>query len=131
MDPLLAADAVLALHAAIVAYVVGGQLAIVAGGLAGRAFVRRITFRMTHLALVGVIVAQAWLGALCPLTILEQSLRAAAGDEHYTGSFVAHWLGRWLYVDAPWWAFVAAYTAFGALVAWSWWRWPPRRGAAR
>lgn len=131
MDPILLADAVLALHAAIVAFVVGGQLAIVAGGLAGRAFVRRIAFRATHLALVAVIVVQAWLGALCPLTVLEQQFRAAGGEARHDASFVEYWLGRLLFFEAPWWAFVVAYTAFGAVVAWSWWRWPPRRRGAR
>ena len=35
------------------------------------------------------VVAQAWLGRICPLTILENSLRAKAGGQTYDGSFIA------------------------------------------
>jgi hypothetical protein len=31
-----------------------------------------------------------------------------------------------LYWDLPEAVFTAAYVAFAALVAWTWWRWPPR-----
>ena len=125
------ADAVLVLHAAIVAFVVLGQVAIVAGGLARRDFVRHRAFRLAHLGLVGFIVAQAWLGQLCPLTTLEQQLRAAAGDATYAESFVENWLARLLFFEAPWWAFVVAYTVFGAIVVASWVLWPPRRRVRR
>jgi hypothetical protein len=45
----------------------------------------------------------------------------------YTESFVAHWLARVLFYDAPWWAFVVAYTAFALLVVGLWVFVPPRR----
>lgn len=32
-----------------------------------------------------------------------------------------------IFFDAPWWAFVAAYSAFAALVLLTWWWVPPRR----
>jgi hypothetical protein len=38
-----------------------------------------------------------------------------------------HWLSRLIFFDAPWWAFVAAYSAFAALVAACWWWVRPRR----
>jgi len=122
----LAADAILAAHVAIAAFVVLGALAIVAGGLARADFVRNRRFRVAHLVLVAFIALQAWLGRLCPLTTLEQHLRERAGEAAYRESFVAHWLARLLYVEAPWWAFVAGYTMFLALVAASWFWWPPR-----
>lgn len=131
MSPALLADAVLVLHAAVVAFVVLGQVAIVAGGLARRGFARNRGFRIAHLALVGVIVVQAWLGRLCPLTTLEQSLREAAGLATHGESFVEYWLSRALFFEAPWWVFVAAYTAFGVLVAASWVLWPPHPRARR
>jgi len=31
-----------------------------------------------------------------------------------------------LYFDAPLWVFACLYSVFGALVAWAWWRYPPR-----
>lgn len=120
------ADALLALHAGIVAFVVLGTLAILAGGPAGWRWVRRWSFRMTHLALMVFIALQAWLGQLCPLTEWEQSLRSRAGQEIYGESFIEHWLSRLIFFEAPWWSFVAAYTAFAVLVALCWWWWPPR-----
>jgi hypothetical protein len=121
-----AADALLLLHAAIVLFVVLGQLLIMIGGLRGWRWIRWPAFRWIHLASIGVIVTQAWLGRLCPLTTWEQNLRALAGQETHDQSFVSHWIGVWLYWDLPAWVFVVAYTAFGLLVLASWQRWPPR-----
>ena len=129
MAPTLAAglaDATLALHVGMVAFVLSGALAIVAGGVLGWRWVRGRAFRITHLALVAVIALQAWMGRLCPLTTWEQALRNRAGQRTYGESFIQHWLSRLIFFDAPWWAFVAAYTAFAAVVACAWWRWPPR-----
>ena len=129
MAPTLAAglaDATLALHVGMVAFVLSGALAIVAGGVLGWRWVRGRAFRITHLALVAVIALQAWMGRLCPLTTWEQALRNRAGQDTYGESFIQHWLSRLIFFDAPWRAFVFAYTAFAGLVAWCWWRWPPR-----
>ena len=73
-----------------------------------------------------IVVLQAWLGRLCPLTIWEQELRRAAGQAFYEQSFVEHWIAEYLYLDLPWWVFVVSYTLFAALVIWTWWRLPPR-----
>ena len=42
------------------------------------------------------------------------------GEAFYSDSFVAHWLGRLLYFQAPAWVFACAYTVFGAVVVLSW-----------
>lgn len=125
--PALLADALLAVHAAVVVFVVLGLGLIVLGGIAGWSWVRNPWFRLTHLLTIAVVAMQAWLGELCPLTVWEQDLRRAARQATYEGSFIEHWLSRLLYVDAAWWVFIAAYTVFAALVAFAWWRWPPRR----
>jgi hypothetical protein len=122
-----AADALLVLHAAIVLFVVLGQLFIMVGGWRGWRWIRQPLFRWAHLATIGVVIAQAWLGRLCPLTLWEQNLRALARQDTHDQSFVAHWIGVWLYWDLPAWVFVVAYTVFGALVLASWRWWPPRR----
>ena len=126
----LLADAILMLHFAVVLFVVGGQLVVLVGGPLGWRVVRRFGLRLSHLALMGFIALQTWLGELCPLTVWEQSLRARAGQGQYDESFIEHWLSRLLFFEAPWWVFVAAYSAFLALVVLSWWRWPPRRMTA-
>ncbi|MEE8306228.1 MAG: DUF2784 domain-containing protein, partial [Gammaproteobacteria bacterium] len=68
----------------------------------------------------GVVVLQAWLGVLCPLTRIEVVLRARAGEAVYSGSFIAYWVERLLYYDAPPWVFSSLYTVFGVLVIASW-----------
>lgn len=128
MSPTLArplADLVLALHAGIVAFVVLGLPLIVAGGFLGWSWIRNPWFRLAHLAAIGVVALQSWLGVICPLTTLEMHLRAHAGDATYRGAFFAHWLQRLLYYEAPPWVFVAGYPLFGVVVAVSW-RFPPR-----
>jgi len=121
------ADLLLVIHALIVAFVVCGLLAIVLGGWRGWQWTRRFSFRLTHLLLVAVVAAQAWIGVLCPLTIWENALRQRAGQDGYDGSFVQHWLHQLIFYEAPLWVFTLLYTAFGALVAATWWWWPPRR----
>ena len=127
MPYLLAADAVLLLHVLFVVFVVAGLVRILAGRLMSWAWVRNWWFRVTHLAAIGVVVLQSWLGVICPLTKLEMALRDRAGDTTYAGGFVSHWLETILYYRAPAWVFAVVYTAFGALVLLSWFWVPPRR----
>lgn len=123
------ADAILSLHVGIVLFLLLGQALILIGGPLRWQWVRWPRFRYGHLGLMAFIAVQTWLGQLCPLTIWEQALRARAGQAAYAESFIEHWLSRLLFVEAPWWMFVAAYSGFFALVVFSWWRWPPQRRA--
>lgn len=125
------ADAVLAVHVAIVVFVVGGLVLILLGNRLGWQWVNRRWFRYLHLLAIGVVVLQAWLGVLCPLTTLEMWLRAEAGEAGYTGSFVQYWLQRLLYYEAPPWVFIAAYSLFGLAVLFAWWKFPPAKGSGR
>ena len=122
----LAADAILLVHALFVAFVVVGLLSIVIGYALGWSWVQNRWFRLLHLAAIALVVIQAWMGRLCPLTTLEMNLRRKAGEVDYPGSFIAHWLETALYYDAPGWVFVTAYTAFGIAVAASWYWLRPR-----
>ena len=124
---LLAADAILFLHVAFVAFVVFGFVLILVGKLRSWSWVRNPWFRWAHLASIGFVVVQSWLGAICPLTTWEMALRRKAGDEVYSGAFIAHWLESVLYYQAPQWVFVVSYTFFGLLVAASWLWVRPRR----
>lgn len=121
------ADAVLLLHFGIVLFVVLGLPAVLIGARRGWAWVRAPLWRSAHALAIGVVALQAWLGQHCPLTVLESWLRAQAGQGGYEHGFVAHWVQRLLFFDAPLWVFALAYTVFGAAVAWAWWRYPPRR----
>ncbi len=125
---MLAADAVLLLHFLFVVYVVLGLLLILTGGLLRWSWVRNWWFRISHLAAIGIVVLQAWLGMICPLTTLEMWLRREAGDASYSGAFIAHWLDAILYYQAPAWVFALCYTVFGAVVVMSWIWIRPERG---
>ena len=114
------ADAVLTLHVAVVLFVIGGLLVVVVGNLRNWHWVNALWFRLAHLAAIGFVVLQSWLGQICPLTTLEMWLRARAGASTYGGGFIEHWMQRLLYHDAPAWVFVLVYSLFGLLVVASW-----------
>ncbi len=121
------ADLVLFLHFGVVLFVIFGLLVTVVGLIARWAWVRNFWFRLAHLICIGVVVAQAWLGVICPLTTLENWLRRKAGDATYEGSFVAHWVGEVLfYDDVEPWVFTVCYSVFGALVLVTFIFGPPR-----
>ena len=120
------ADALLLLHFAIVLVVIGGLVLVVAGNALRWRWVNGFWFRLAHVAAIGVIVAQAWLGKVCPLTTLESWLRVQAGSSApYAESFVEHWVQRLLYYELPFWVFTLAYTIFGLMVLAAWWYYPP------
>ena len=117
---LIFADALLILHTILVAFVILGLVATFAGYFLNWRWVRNFWFRLSHLAVIAIVVLQSWLGVLCPLTSWEMALRAKAGEAGYEGSFIQHWLQSILYYSAPDWVFILAYTVFGALVLASW-----------
>lgn len=123
---LLAADVVLLLHVLVAALVVGGLVLIFVGKVRAWSWVRNPWLRLAHLVAIAVIAVQSWLGVVCPLTTLEMALRSRAGDAVYSGAFISHWLETILYYQAPAWVFIVCCTAFGAVVAASWFLIPPR-----
>jgi len=126
----IAADVVLAIHVAVAIFVVAGLMMIVVGNLSQWTllrFVNTLWFRLMHITAVVVVVGQTWLGIICPLTTIEMLLRAKAGEATYVGSFIAHWMGRLLFYDAPPWVFIALYSAFGLAAAATWMAYPVAR----
>lgn len=130
LSPLTAtmlANAILIAHVGVVAFIVLGSVAILIGGVRHWRWVRGYRWRLLHVLLMGFVALQAWLGELCPLTVWEQDLRRLGGQAVYEESFIEHWLGRLIFFEAPWWAFVAVYTALAVLVIAAWFIVPPRR----
>jgi hypothetical protein len=121
------ADAVLVVHFGVVLFIVGGLAFVVAGNLWHWHWVNNVWFRVAHVAAIGIVVLQSWLGKLCPLTTLESWLRTQAGAPVYDETFIEHWIQRVLFYRAPFWVFAMVYTVFGLLVLAAWWRYPPRR----
>lgn len=121
------ADAVLLVHVAFVAFVVLGQLYVMLGWALSWRTARNRLFRHLHLAAIGVVVLQAWLGLVCPLTLLELHLRGGDAGWSEGQSFIGYWLSRLLYYDAPPWLFTTVYTLFGTVVLLCYFGYPPKR----
>jgi hypothetical protein len=109
------ADAILVLHAIIVLFNVGALPVIWVGHFRGWKFVRNFYFRIVHLLLIGVVVAENLLGVICPLTTWEDALRSGSRAER-PNAFIAYWIHQLLFYDAPGWVFTMAYVLFFLLV---------------
>jgi hypothetical protein len=120
------ADAVVVAHFAYVLFVVFGLVAIVAGLAMRKGWARNFWLRVAHLAMIGVVVVQAWLGVRCPLTTLEGRLRLAGGQAVHEQDFIEYWVHRLMFFRAPAIVFIACYTAFGLLVLATFVLGPPR-----
>jgi polyferredoxin len=121
------ADVVLVLHAAYVLFVVAGQILIVTGWALGWGWTRQLIFRLTHLGVIGLVLLEAWVGLSCPLTVLENRLRAETGTQVYEQSFIGHWLDHLIFYSAPEWVFTFIYSVFFGFVILMWVVYPPRR----
>lgn len=119
------ANLVVAFHVAYAAFVVLGFVAIIIGGARRWRWVRNRWFRLAHLGAIAIVLAESILGVACPLTTLENSLRAQAGQPGYAGAFVAYWLDRVIFYRAPGWVFLALYAAFTFAVVLTFWLVPP------
>ena len=125
------ADLVAAVHAAYIAFVVFGFIAIMLGVAMGWQWVRNVYFRAAHLAAILLVCVEAMIGVSCPLTILEDRLRVLGADTPYPGSFVGYVLDRLIFYDFPQWLFTSVYLSFGALVLLTFLLAPPRIGRSR
>jgi len=119
----LAADAILLVHFAFVAFVVAGLAAIWAGAILDWEWIRHFWFRVGHLAAISLVAAEALLGIMCPLTVWEDALRGRNTEN----GFVARWVHRVMFYNLPEWVFTAAYVAFAAIVLATYWIVPPRK----
>jgi hypothetical protein len=124
---LMFADLTLVVHAVFVLFIVGGQIAIVAGWGLGWLWTRHLVFRLLHLIAIGFVMFEVWFGAACPLTVVENLLRTQAGAAAYDESFIGHWLAHLIFYTAPEWVFTFFYTVFAAVVVVTWLVYPPRR----
>lgn len=127
----IAADLVVVLHMAYVLVVVFGLPAIGWGIARKQEWVRNIWLRGGHLAMIVIVVGEAWAGMTCPLTTWEHQLREAAGQQSYRGAFLANLVHDWLFYDAEPWVFAILYTLFGLLVVGTFVLAPPRWRAKR
>lgn len=125
------ADLIVVVHAAFVAFVVVGQIAILYGLARRRGWARNAWFRWLHLVAIAFVVLLSWTGNACPLTILENELREWGGQAAYPGDFIGYWVGELLYYDFSAWVFLWAYSLFGAVVLLTFALAPPRRRSGK
>ena len=85
----LLADAVLLAHAAFIALVVLGGLLVL----------RWPRLAWVHLPVVAWGAGIEFAGGICPLTPLENQLRALAHEQGYAGGFVEHYVFGLLYPE--------------------------------
>lgn len=76
------ADLVVLLHLGFILFVLFGGLLVL----------RRRRLMWLHLPVVAWGAAIEFVGWICPLTPLENRLRAAAGEAGYSGGFIEHYL---------------------------------------
>ena len=121
------AQAVLAAHFVVAAFVVFGMLAIPIGGRLAWPPVFALGWRLVHLGTVAIIAAQKLLGQTCFLSVWEFDLMDRAGKAattlpaiHRLGLAVMHW-------NMPDWFFTALYTTVLVYIIALWWLVPPRR----
>ena len=122
----ICADGVVLLHAAYIGFVIFGLLAILLGIARGWSWVRNFWFRAVHLITILVVVAEAVLGIVCPLTTLENYLRVKGGSSPESGSFVGRRLHELIFVEVPAEQLTLAYLLFGFLVLLTFFLAPPR-----
>jgi hypothetical protein len=124
MRSVLFADVVVVIHLAFVLFVLVGQILILLGALLRWQWVRNLWFRVIHLLSIAIVAGQAIAGITCPLTTLEDKLRAGVALEK------ASWLGRTahqvLFYQAPDAVFLWCYIAFAVLVLFTFVVAPPR-----
>lgn len=97
-------------------FVVIGFLLILVGRFTDWSWIYHRVFRFVHLLAIAFVVAQSYLGQICPLTIWENYLRIDSGQAGYEGSFIRYWLQRILYYDVDPWIFGIIYTILGSAV---------------
>jgi hypothetical protein len=126
VNPALLADLIVAVHVAIVVFVIAGALLVFVGGALRWTCVRNPWFRLPHLGVVLYIAAQAATGELCPLTAWEYQLRREANQRGEEGTFVGGLLHDTLFLDVPQETLSWIYIGFGTVVLASLWLVPPR-----
>ncbi len=126
MNPALLADLIVAVHVAIVVFLIAGALLVLVGGALRWTCVRNPWFRLLHLGVVLFIAALAATGELCPLTNWEYQLRREASQQGREGTFVGGLLHDILIVDVPPETLNWIYIGFGIVVLASLWLVPAR-----
>jgi hypothetical protein len=119
------ADVLLVVHFLIAGFIVGGLPLTWMGVVLKWNWVRNPWFRYLHLAAIAFVALEALVGVACPLTVWEDALRGGGPPD----GFVARWVRRLLFYEAPSWVFTTAYVAWTAATLVTLRLVPPRKRA--
>jgi hypothetical protein len=108
MPDIRIAEAILALHLAVIAFNVAGLIVIPVGAWRGWRIVRIAWLRLLHLALLGVVAAQALAGRACILTIWQNDLTHGPQPAE---PLIMRWVDGLIYWNLPMGFFDALYVA--------------------
>jgi hypothetical protein len=111
------ADLIVFIHMLYVFFTVGGETAIVLGGIFRWRWIRNRVFRIVHLVAVVIVSVESLVGVLCPITEWEHQLRRMAGqDVEEDITFIGRLIRLIVFYEFPDWAFSVMYIGFGVLV---------------
>jgi hypothetical protein len=120
------ADFVVVFHLAFAGFIVLGMAAILLGIALKWQWVRNFWFRLIHLLAIAIVVEEALLGVICPLTDWEDQLREKAGDTVREGTFIGRLIQDFLFWDVPPNTLTIVYYLFGLAVLLTFFFAPPR-----
>jgi hypothetical protein len=109
-----------------VAFVVGGELAVLIGICCKWDWVRNFWFRSAHLLAIGYVAFEAAAGYGCPLTIWENQLRELAGQAVSEASFIGRLFHNLIFIQVPEVYLSYLHISFGLLVLVTFCLAPPR-----
>lgn len=104
-------DLVVAFHLAYVGFVAVGFVLIMVGAALKWTWIFNRWFRYLHLGAIALVAAEALVGLICPLTLLENWLLIGSGQAAKERTFIGELLYNLLYYEFPLWIFSVAYLA--------------------
>ncbi|HVE22747.1 MAG TPA: DUF2784 domain-containing protein [Acidocella sp.] len=101
------AEAIFAVHLAIIAFNVAGLVVIPVGAWLGWSIVRMAWLRLLHLGMLLIVTVQALAGRACVLTIWQNDL---TGLRQPAQPMIMRWIERLVYWNLPPWGFAVMYS---------------------
>ncbi|MGH7046575.1 MAG: DUF2784 domain-containing protein [Stellaceae bacterium] len=103
---MLLAEAILAVHLAIILFNVLGLIVVPLGAVCGWRFVRVRWWRVLHILLLATVAVQAVAGRACILTVWQAAL---SGSTTAPTPLLMGWVNRLIYWRLPLWVFAVLY----------------------
>lgn len=125
---LFLADLLLTFHIVFVLFIAFGFILTWIGYFLHWSFIRNFYFRLIHLLCMGFVALESITGVFCPFTLWEDQLRHQGGVvESYHGTFMQHWLHKFLFVDLSFGVLTFVYVTFFLVLVITFWVVRPTR----